>query len=170
MCVKIKTLSIIAILCVFLSTEAFSKDSSKGDGHVIELNGPIVSAEDGLLLGNGDLSASIYQNADQIIWRLGKGDVWDRRIDRSDDSKPAHIDEVANGIEVEGWKCEAYQSAASVKATRGTKKPGPDEGNLPGLPAELRPASVPLSEARRRIGFAFSCRFAGCEDASTRVH
>ena len=88
-------------------------------GHAIEVERPILAAEEGLLLGNGDLSVSVYQTADQIIWRFGKGDVWDRRFDRSDDPKPPHIREVARGIEVEGWKCGPY--GGPVEATRGTK-------------------------------------------------
>ena len=72
--------------------------------------------------GNGDLSVSVYQTADRIIWRFGKGDVWDRRLDLSDDPKPAHIDEVANGIEKEGWKCPPY-GGGPVEATKGTDRP-----------------------------------------------
>lgn len=86
--------------------------------HVIEVDRPILSAEEGLLLGNGDLSVSVYQAADRIIWRFGKGDVGDRRLDLSDDPKPAHIDEIARGIAVEGWKCGPY--GGPVEATKGT--------------------------------------------------
>ena len=90
-------------------------------GHAIEVERPILAAEEGLLFGNGDLSVSVYQTADQIVWRFGKGDVWDRRLDRSDDAKPPHIRKVAHGIEVEGWKCPPY--GGPVEATRGTKDP-----------------------------------------------
>jgi len=89
--------------------------------HVIRLDQRVLCPEDGLLLGNGDLSVSVYQSADRIIWRFGKGDVWDRRLDFSDDPKPAHIDEIAHGIKVEGWKCGPY--GGPVEATRGTKDP-----------------------------------------------
>ncbi|MCR4413337.1 MAG: GH116 family glycosyl-hydrolase [Thermoguttaceae bacterium] len=60
----------------------------------------------------------MYQDADRIVWRFGKGDVWDRRLDLSDDPKPAHISEIAHGIRVEGWKCPPY--GGPVEATRGT--------------------------------------------------
>jgi hypothetical protein len=89
--------------------------------HVIEATEPLLTPEDGMLLGNGDLSASVYQTADRIVFRFGKGDVWDRRIDRTDDPRPAHIDEVARGIRDEGWKCPPY--GGPVEATRGTKDP-----------------------------------------------
>ena len=71
--------------------------------HTTELDYPVLEQEEGLLLGNGDLSVSIYQASDQIIWRFGKNDVWDRRLDLSDSPKPAHIDEIARGVKDEGW-------------------------------------------------------------------
>ncbi len=89
--------------------------------HAIELHERVLTPDDGLLLGNGDLSVSVYQTADRIIFRFGKSDVWDRRIDRSDDPKPAHIDEVARGIRDEGWKCPPY--GGPVEAVRGAKDP-----------------------------------------------
>ncbi len=109
-------------LSVALATIAAAAAAALADGHAIEVERPILAAEEGLLLGNGDLSVSVYQTADCIVWRFGKGDVWDRRIDRSEDPKPPHIREVAHGIEVEGWKCPPY--GGPVEATRGTKDPG----------------------------------------------
>ncbi len=90
--------------------------------HTIDLTERILEPEDGLLLGNGDLSVSVYQTSDRIIWRFGKGDVWDRRLDLSEDPRPAHIDEVAYGIKVEGWKCNPYDGRQTV-ALHGTKNP-----------------------------------------------
>jgi hypothetical protein len=89
--------------------------------HRLTLNERVLLPEDGLLLGNGDLSVSVYQTADRMIWRFGKGDVWDRRLDLSDDPKPAHINEVARGIREEGWKCGPY--GGPVEATKGTDNP-----------------------------------------------
>jgi len=76
--------------------------------HVIEVNELLLSPEDGLLLGNGDLSVSVYQTADRIVWRFGKNDVWDRRHDLSDAPEPAHIDEIARGSKEEGWRSYPY--------------------------------------------------------------
>jgi len=90
--------------------------------HRLTLTTPVLEAEDGLLLGNGDLSVSVYQSRDRILWRLGKSDVWDRRVDRSDDAKPAHIDEIARGIAVERWKCGPYGGDEPV-ALNGTADP-----------------------------------------------
>ena len=61
-----------------------------GGSHQIEINKLILVPEEGLLLGNGDLSVSIYQTVNAIIWRFGKSDVWDRRHDTRDDPEPAH--------------------------------------------------------------------------------
>jgi hypothetical protein len=89
--------------------------------HTTTIKERILTPADGLLLGNGDLSVSIYQTFDAIVWRFGKGDVWDRRLDLSRDPKPAHIDEIARGIRDEGWKCGPY--GGPVEATRGTTNP-----------------------------------------------
>ena len=66
--------------------------------HFIETDVPVLEPEDGLILGNGDLSVSIYQTSDLLIWRFGKVDVWDRRLDLDACPEPAHIDELARGI------------------------------------------------------------------------
>ena len=111
----------------------------------------MLHSDEGLLLGNGDLSVSVYQDADRIIWRFGKGDVWDRRLDLSEDPKPAHISEIAHGIKVEGWKCPPY-GGGPVEATRGTTNAGADEGALPGRPAQLQQTALSLPQTRRRAG------------------
>jgi len=108
----------LLMLAALLASEAAARG---GAPHTLELHERVLCPEDGLLLGNGDLSVSVYQTADRIIWRFGKGDVWDRRLDLSDDPKPAHISEIARGIEVEGWKCPPY--GGPVEATRGTTDP-----------------------------------------------
>lgn len=115
------------IICLELITipMATAGEPVADDGHrehVLSIQERVLCSDDGLLLGNGDLSVSVYQTVDRIVWRFGKGDVWDRRLDLSDDPKPAHIQEIAHGIEVEGWKCPPY--GGPVEATRGTSNPG----------------------------------------------
>ena len=90
-----------------------------------------------------------------------QGDVWDRRLDLSDDPKPAHIDEIAHGIKVEGWKCGPY--GGPVQATRGTQNPERMRELCQGGPAQLHAEAVPLPEAGRRIGHAASPDLAGLE-------
>lgn len=70
--------------------------------HMIEINQLVLEAQEGLLLGNGDLSVSVFQRASELVWRFGKNDVWDRRFDNSDSPEPAHIDEVAKGLLEQG--------------------------------------------------------------------
>jgi len=118
----VKTINLLAgAYLVCSATVALAAEPSPRNNHVVEIDHPVLTPEEGLLLGNGDLSVSVYQAADKIIWRFGKGDVWDRRLDLSEDPKPAHIDEVAHGIEKEGWKCGPY--GGPVEATRGTANP-----------------------------------------------
>lgn len=77
--------------------------------HVIAIDGSISAPEEGLLFGNGELSVSLYQSADRIVWRFGKTDVWDRRHDTSEDPVPAHIDEIVRGIRDEGWVNDSFE-------------------------------------------------------------
>jgi len=110
--------------------------------HILKVDQPILDAEDGLLLGNGDLSVSVYQSRDKILWRIGKGDVWDRRLDTSDDPKPPHIDEIAHGIAEEGWKCPPYGGAEAV-ALRGTDNPERMKELCKGSPPSYRKRPYP---------------------------
>jgi len=115
--------------------------------HVIEWDGILLTPEQGMLLGNGDLSVSVYQAADRIIWRLGKGDAWDRRLDQSKDPRPAHIDEMARGLEVEGWSCGPY--GGPVEALHGTVQPERMREICQGVPPSNRlpfPMPKPLGE------------------------
>jgi len=87
--------------------------------HTIAFEGLVLEPEHGLLQGNGDLSVSLYQTSDRLIWRFGKNDVWDRRLDLSDSPRPAHIDEIARGIRDEGWVAHEFHDGKG-SATRGT--------------------------------------------------
>ena len=87
--------------------------------HVIALSGPALTAEEGLLLGNGDLSCSVFQTADEVVFRFGKGDVWDRRLDLDGLPPPTTLKEFRRGLIDEGWKCRV--DGAHLTATKGTK-------------------------------------------------
>jgi len=89
--------------------------------HHFILESPALVPEEGFLLGNGDVSVSCYQGIDCLRFRLGKGDVWDRRIDFSKDPKPTHIAEVERGILEEGWSCGPY--GGPVTALKGSTDP-----------------------------------------------
>ncbi len=73
--------------------------------HRIIIDRPVGLPEDGLMLGNGDLSLAVFQQPGAIVFRLGKGDFWDRRIDLSRNPKPAHISELREAVEKYGVRC-----------------------------------------------------------------
>jgi len=79
--------------------------------HEIVIDHPVMSPDEGLLLGNGDLSCSVYQTADDLVFRLGKGDVWDRRIDYSKQPPPPTIDEIVDGVLNCGWKVTGWNAS-----------------------------------------------------------
>lgn len=121
--------------------------------HTIELNHPILEAEEGLLLGNGDLSVSIYQTADRIVWRFGKNDVWDRRLDLSDSPAPAHIDEITRGVRDEGWVNSGFIGGHG-RATNAVADPKRMQELCDGWPAYARrpyPCPKPVGELAMRL-------------------
>lgn len=110
--------------------------------HQITIDRPISVIDHGLLLGNGDISVSFYQQPGLLIWRFGKGDVWDRRVDYHLDPKPAHIRELANGIEKERWCCGPY--GGKVEALNGTANPERMQNICQGTPSrQERPYPCP---------------------------
>lgn len=123
LCARIGWMSTISAVVAATAVAADPSAVAKGvKGRVLSVSTPIAEAEDGLLLGNGDLSVSVFHSANEIRWRLGKGDVWDRRFDPSGDPKPPHIKEIAHGIADEGWKSHPYGGAEAV-ALKGTDNP-----------------------------------------------
>ena len=137
--------------------------------HTLELRERVLHPEEGLLLGNGDLSVSVYQDADRIIWRFGKGDVWDRRLDLSDDPKPAHIDEIAHGIKVEGWKCPPY-GGGPVEAMRGTKNPKRMKELCQGAPPSYQKRPYPCPKPVGELALHLPAGPAGLEDPPAAAH
>ena len=65
--------------------------------HVLEMDHPVTEPEEGFLLGNGDFSVSVYQSMDAIIFRFGKGDVWDRRIELDKSRRPCTVRDYIEG-------------------------------------------------------------------------
>ena len=124
--------------------------SAWGAGHELELTERVASVEEGLVLGNGDMSASLAWIGDAFVVRFGKGDVWDRRVDMSLSPKPATQREFIDAVLKERWKCrwngwglEALNGAKDEKRMKelccGT---GPAAKNFPypcpKSPGELR--------------------------------
>jgi hypothetical protein len=97
------------------------KLAAERDSHSVVINNQVLSPDQGLLIGNGDLSVSIYQRQTEIVWRFGKGDVWDRRHETDKNTKPATMDEIRNGLKNEAWVTPAYGGA--VQSLKGAKNP-----------------------------------------------
>ena len=91
---KIAVLHLVAMLVLGISAKQ----------HVRMIEGAVLAPEEGFILGNGDLSVSTYQDANSIIFRFGKGDVWDRRVFTNDCMRPASIEEYRYGVLKEGWQ------------------------------------------------------------------
>ena len=80
-----KMLSLLAVACATCLSVAAP--------HVLKMDVPVSEPEEGFVLGNGDLSVCAYQTADTVVFRFGKGDVWDRRIEKERDPGPITIRE-----------------------------------------------------------------------------
>ena len=72
--------------------------------------------DNGFILGNGDLSVSVFCDEEVLSFKFGKGDVWDRRLMHSVDPDPVDVEEFRRGLLVEGWKCNPY--GGEVVATK----------------------------------------------------
>ena len=96
---------------LILSAAAAFASAAWAAPHVVEIGHPVLSPDEGLLLGNGDLSVSVYQTANDLVFRLGKGDVWDRRLDYSKQPKPPTIDEIIDGVLNCGWKVTGWNAS-----------------------------------------------------------
>jgi len=118
--------------------------------HEVRIDGPVAYPAEGLLLGNGDLSVSAYQSGDDLVFRLGKGDVWDRRIYDGPRPAPANIEEFRYGVLNEGW-VGSYD--CGIRATKGTR----DEKRLKELftrspvYCHAAPNPKPVGEFRLRL-------------------
>lgn len=125
-------------------------------GHEVIITGPVSYPAEGLLLGNGDLSVSAYQAGDDLVFRLGKGDVWDRRIYDGPKPVPSNIEEFRYGVLNEGW-VGSYD--CGIKATKGTK----DEKRLKELftrwptYCHAAPNPKPVGEFRLRLPSSGDC-------------
>jgi hypothetical protein len=86
----------------------------------LQLQDSCIHPQDGLLLGNGDFSVSVFHDGSRIGFRFGKSDVWDRRMEYASDPVPVDIEEFRYGLEVEHWRCGPYGGA--VEALNGPSR------------------------------------------------
>ncbi len=118
-----------------------SDKKMRKEGHVLVVDERIGIFEDGLILGNGDLSVSVYQRESEIVWRFGKSDVWDRRHISEEDPRPLTIEELRRGIRDEGW-CSG-PCGGEITALRGTDNPERMREVLRGAPSQKYPYPMP---------------------------
>ena len=121
--------------------------------HQVRIDGAVGNPGDGLLLGNGDLSCSVYQDKDALVFRFGKGDVWDRRFYANadgQDAEPAHIEEYRRGVLEEGWKGSYDRGISSAKPPKDPRR----MAEVLTTPARYRyplPVIKPVGEFRLRV-------------------
>ena len=121
--------------------------------HQVRIDGAVGNPGDGLLLGNGDLSCSVYQDKDALVFRFGKGDVWDRRFYANadgQDAEPAHIEEYRRGVLDEGWKGSYDRGISSARPPKDPRR----MAEVLTTPARYRhplPVIKPVGEFRLRV-------------------
>ena len=106
-------------MAVFLSATVLAAD------HIRTINGTVGHPEEGFLIGNGDLSCSVYQTSDDIVFRLGKGDVWDRRLIYNGVPKTGFTGDSKDLLD--GWQVRVHARHALWCAIEGAKALGRDE-------------------------------------------
>lgn len=57
----------------------------------------------GLLMGNGDLGASVWADGEMLVFTLGKNDVWDRRYNTSHDRPTITCDQLIEQVTKGTW-------------------------------------------------------------------
>ena len=124
--------------------------------HKIIIRESVTVPEDGLILGNGDISVSVYQCGGSVVFRLGKGDVWDTRLQLDKNPKPAHIAELTDMLATKGLSCKALGSAVSNRNALSAR-----QNELCNSMPAILDYPYPLSETRRRTRSALSGRFSG---------
>ncbi|MBE6389372.1 MAG: hypothetical protein E7043_04280 [Lentisphaerae bacterium] len=78
----------------------------KQNKHILTLTSPVYHPGEGFLLGNGDISASMFSRNGDLVIRLGKNDLWDDRLDLSRIHRPADIEELRELILNEKFHCD----------------------------------------------------------------
>ncbi len=71
--------------------------------HSFVLDGPSKEPLLGMLLGNGDLGASVWADGDALVFTLGKNDVWDRRYNTTHDRPIVTYDELIEQVVKGKW-------------------------------------------------------------------
>ncbi|MBN1341808.1 MAG: hypothetical protein JXQ73_03970 [Phycisphaerae bacterium] len=79
------------------------------------LTGPAKEPLLGLLLGNGDLGASVWADGETLVFTLGKNDVWDRRYNTSHDRPIVTYDQLIERVTNGTWDFGNYYCSQPVE-------------------------------------------------------
>lgn len=94
------------VFCAMLSDSLAAEPADGADivsRHDFVMASPAGEPLQGLLLGNGDLGASVWADGDTLVFTLGKNDVWDRRHNTSHDRPIVTYDQLIEQVTKGTW-------------------------------------------------------------------
>ncbi len=117
---KIKLVLAWFIILTYLNTPALLSGSSLADQTMVSrhdfiMTQPATEPLLGLLLGNGDLGASVWADGETLVFTLGKNDVWDRRYNTSHDRPTATCDELIQKVTNGTWDFGNYYCSQPIE-------------------------------------------------------
>lgn len=84
--------------------------------HVLTIDHPVYHPGEGFLLGNGDISVSIFSRGKDLVIKLGKNDLWDTRLDLSRMPAPADIEELRELVLNEKFHCDGPSGKLDLRS------------------------------------------------------
>jgi hypothetical protein len=147
------------MLCIGLCCSGFVRAGVPYPLALEEADVTLTTLQDGqresLMLGNGDLYGIVWEKEDGLFMRITKNDIWDARIDTSQDGELPRVDIVNNRI------------SGSKGAPPSYKRPFPQ----PRCAAALRlgPVSKPMRAHLDIAKAAVSIHAAGHQDTTIRI-
>ncbi len=94
-----KFLIVSLILCMGQFALAFQSDPEQ---HGIKIPGLITNPVDGLVIGNGDLGATVNVFSHEFRLTIGKNDVWDARLPYTSEEIAIKHDDLIRYVEKNG--------------------------------------------------------------------
>ena len=90
---------LLNLLCCCSSS---AQDSIPFEDSLKEANVTLATMQDGqresLILGNGDLYGIVWEKDDGLFMRITKNDIWDARVDTSNDGELPRVDVINNKV------------------------------------------------------------------------
>lgn len=82
--------------------------------HVLTIDTPVYYPGEGFLLGNGDISVSIFTRNEDVVIKLGKNDLWDSRLNLDGIPRPADINELRELIAGVNFCCDGPSGKLNI--------------------------------------------------------